>query len=227
MYDIVKRYERVSAEIIKGYEALDESASVNECLKVNGALNHDFRPVWPGTHIIGSAFTVKARAGDNLILHKAISLLKPGDVLVVTCDGFLESGGMWGGIMSLSAKANGAVGMIIDGSVRDTMLMKDVGFWVWSRGINVKMSTKVTPGKINVPITIGNVVVNPGDLIFADNDAVVCVPRELAASTLEIALSREKDEAITIANAKKDGSWVYNNKFKAKFAALGLSEEPD
>ncbi len=227
MYDIVKKYKKVSPETLKRYEVMDESASINECLKINGAVNHDFRPVWPGTRLVGTALTVQVRPGDNLILHKAVSMVQPGDVLVVSCDGYLESGGMWGGIMSLGAKSNGAVGMIIDGAVRDTMLMKEIGFWVWSRGINIKGSTKVTPGKINNPIMIGNVRVNPGDLVFADNDSVVFVPCDLAESTLEIALKREEDEAKVSELTKKDGSWVYNNKFKAKFEALGLSEEPD
>ena len=227
MYDIIKHYEKVSPEILKAYEVMDESASINECLKVNGAVTHEFRPVWPGKRIIGTAFTVKARPGDNLILHKAISLLKPGDVLVVSCDGYQESGGMWGGIMSLAAKTNGAVGMVIDGCVRDTMVMQEIGFWVWSRGIDVKMSTKITPGKINHPVIIGGVLVNPGDLVFADNDSVVFVPRELASSTLETAIKREENEAKVIAETKKDGCYVYNTNFKAKFDALGLSEAPE
>ena len=100
---------------------------------------------------MGVALTVRARPGDNLIIHKAISMLKPGDILVVTCDGFQESGGMFGGIMSTSAKKMGAGGLIIDGCVRDTMMMKKVGFPVWSRGISVKKSTKVTGGQIMYP----------------------------------------------------------------------------
>ena len=228
MFDIIKTYEKVGADIIKKYDTLDESASINECLKVSGALNHDFRPVWPGTKIIGAAFTVRARAGDNLILHKALTLLKPGDVLVVTCDGFLESGGMWGGIMSTAAKAMGCPGMIIDGSVRDTMLMKEIGWYVWSRGIDVKRSTKATGGKINHPIVIGNVPVNPGDLVFADNDGVVIVPRLQAAEVFDMACEREKREAVLLEKVRKDGTQTFNGNeaFKAAYEKLGLTEEP-
>ena len=104
MYDVVKTYEKVSQEWIDKYSVIEESASINECMEVSGSLNHEFRPVWPESRAVGAALTVRARPGDNLIIHKAISMLKPGDILVVTCDGFQESGGMFGGIMSTSAK---------------------------------------------------------------------------------------------------------------------------
>ena len=226
MYDIVKNYLKVSDDLIEKYGTIEESASINECLRTNGALNHDFRPVWPESRMVGRAFTVCARAGDNLILHKAITMLKPGDVLVVSCDGFQESGGMWGGIMSAAAKKMGAAGMVIDGCVRDTVMMKKVGFPVWSRGINIKASTKLTGGRINNPVTVGNVLVNPGDLVFADNDAVVIVPREQAEATLVKALEREKKEDEALIRVQQDGTYTfYGNPFKDTYAKLGLSEE--
>lgn len=228
MFDVLKTYDKVGADIIKKFSTLDESASINESLKVSGALNHDFRPVWPGTKIVGAAFTVRTRAGDNLMLHKALTLLKPNDVLVVSCDGFQESGGMWGGIMSTAAKTMGCPGMIIDGCVRDTMMMKKIEWWVWSRGISVKRSTKLTPGQINHPIVLGNVLINPGDLVFADNDGVVIVPREQAAEVYELACAREKKEDEMLEKVKKDGTQTFNGNaaFKEAFAKLGLSEEP-
>ncbi|MGN0974639.1 MAG: 4-carboxy-4-hydroxy-2-oxoadipate aldolase/oxaloacetate decarboxylase [Gemmiger sp.] len=228
MYDVVKTYEKVSAEWIEKYSVIEESASINECMEVSGALNHDFRPVWPGTRAVGAALTVRARAGDNLIIHKAISMLKPGDVLVVTCDGFQESGGMFGGIMSTSAKKMGARALIIDGCVRDTMMMKQVEFPVWSRGISIKKSTKLTGGQINVPIVIGGVLVNPGDLIFADNDAVVCIPREKVAEVYEKAMAREAHEDNMLKRVLSEPDLTtFNDDFRATYAKLGLREEPD
>lgn len=225
--DIVKTYPQVSDELIRAYARLDESASINECLPVNGALAHDFRPVWPEQKAVGRAFTVRARPGDNLILHKAITMIRPGDILVVTCDGFQESGGMWGGIMSRAAVTMGAAGLVMDGSVRDTVMMKRVGFKVWSRGISVRASTKATPGKINNPVVIGGVLVNPGDLIFADNDGVVCVPRELAAETLRKAEERELAEDESLRKVETDGTFTfYGTSFHENYARLGLSEEP-
>ena len=228
MYDIVKTYKKVDESLIKKYrDDLEESASIYEVMG-SGALNHDFRPVWPETRIVGSAFTVQARAGDNLILHKAITLLKPNDVLVVSCDGFQESGGMWGGIMSVAAKTMGCPGMIIDGCVRDSIMMKNIEWWVWSRGFSIKRSTKMAPGKINNPIVVGNVLVNPGDLVFADNDGVVIVPRERAQEVYDQACAREKKEEGTIASVQKDGTAAFkgNAAFQEAFARLGLSEEP-
>jgi 4-hydroxy-4-methyl-2-oxoglutarate aldolase len=224
MIDVVKNYEKVGLELIKKYSALEESASINESLEVSGALTHDFRPVWPGNKMAGAAFTVRARAGDNLILHKAITMIKPGDVLVVACDGFQESGGMWGGIMSTAAQKMGAAGLVIDGSVRDTMMMKKINWPVWARGVSVKRSTKITGGQINVPIVIGNVLVAPGDLVFADNDAVVIVPREIAAEVLEKAKKREEDEDATLERVLNQGALTFE-KFKDAYTRLGLKEE--
>lgn len=228
MYDVVKVYEKVSQEWIDKYSVIEESASINECMEVSGSLSHEFRPVWPGTRAVGAALTVRARPGDNLIIHKAISMLKPGDMLVVTCDGFQESGGMFGGIMSTSAKKMGAAGLVIDGCVRDTMMMKKVEFPVWSRGISIKRSTKVTGGQINVPIVIGGVLVNPGDLIFADNDAVVCIPREKVAETYEKAMAREAHEDNMLQRVLNEPDLTtFNDDFRATYKALGLKEEEE
>lgn len=227
MYDVVKTYDKVSAEWIEKYSKIEESASINECMEVSGAFNHDFRPVWPGVRAVGAALTVRARAGDNLIIHKAISMIKPGDILVVTCDGFQESGGMFGGIMSTSSQHQGAAGLIIDGCVRDTMMMKKVGFPVWSRGISIKRSTKVTGGQINVPIVIGGVLVNPGDLIFADNDAVVCIPKDKVEETYKLAMAREAHEDHMLERVLNEGITTFNDDFRATYAALNLREEPD
>lgn len=228
MYDVIKRYDKVAEEVVKGFEKVGESASVNECLAVNGALNHDFRPVWPGIRAVGRAFTVTCRAGDNLILQKAITMLKPLDFLMISCDGFQESGGMWGGLMSNAAMTMGAVGMVIDGCVRDSMMMKEIGWSCWSRGISVKRSTKVTPGKINHSIVMGNIAIHPGDLVFADNDGVVVVPRLEAPAVLERVLEREAAEEVSLSHLRQDGTYnFYRYKFNEMYEKLGLTEEPD
>lgn len=224
MFDIIKNYEKVSRELVEKFSKLEESASINECMQVNGAMNHDIRPVWPGSRMCGTALTVCARAGDNLMLHKAISMAKPGDVIVITCDGFQESGGMWGGIMSNAAQTMGAAGMVTDGSVRDTMMMKEINFPVFSRGIGVKRSTKALGGTINHPIVVGGVLVHPGDLVFADNDSVVVVPREQAEEIYELAVAREQHEDNTLVKAKLDGTVTFQT-FEKEFRALNLSEE--
>ena len=224
MFDIIKNYEKVSQELVEKFSKLEESASINECMQVNGAMNHDIRPVWPGSRMCGTALTVCARAGDNLMLHKAISMAKPGDVIVITCDGFQESGGMWGGIMSNAAQTMGAAGMVTDGSVRDTMMMKEINFPVFSSGIGVKRSTKALGGTINHPIVVGGVLVHPGDLVFADNDSVVVVPREQAEEIYKLAVAREQHEDNTLVKAKLDGTVTFQT-FEKEFRALNLSEE--
>ncbi len=187
MYDVVKTYEKVSQEWIDKYSVIEESASINECMEVSGSLNHEFRPVWPESRAVGVALTVRARPGDNLIIHKAISMLKPGDILVVTCDGFQESGGMFGGIMSTSAKKMGAGGLII-----------------------------------------GGVLVNPGDLIFADNDAVICIPREQVAETYDKAMAREAHEDNMLERVLREPELTtFNEEFQATYRNLGLNEEAD
>ena len=227
MYDVIRTYPSVSEELIHGFSQIQESASVNECLTKNGALTHDFRPVWPGTHAVGRAFTVQARPGDNLILQKALTMLRPLDFVLVSCDGFQEAGGMWGGIMSNAAQVQGAVGLVIDGCVRDTMMMKRINFPVWSRGISVKRSTKCTPGTINHPIIMGNVCIHPGDLVVADNDSVVVVPRQEAEQVLQRVIEREKSEEETLKHVRQDGAYLFARYgFDRAYAKLGLTEEP-
>jgi len=226
MYDIIKHYPKVSKELVEKYSKLDESASINECMKVNHAMSNDLRPVWPGMKCCGVALTVCSRPGDNLMLHKAISIAQPGDVIVMDCGDYNECGGMFGGIMSNACKTRGVVGLITNGCVRDTMMQKQIGFPVWSKGISVRRSTKHEPGTINHQVIVGGIVVNPGDLIFADNDAIVVVPREDAEEVYEKALAREKHEDEMLVKVQTDGTATFQN-FAKNFAELSLSEEED
>ncbi len=232
MFDVIKTYEKVSPELVAKYEQFEESASLHECMGKKGAFGGAVKPVWPGTRVCGPAFTVEARPGDNLILHKAIDMLKPGDVLVVSYQGDTRTGGMWGGMMSASAQAKGCKGLITDGSVRDTMLMKELGWPVFSKGINVEGTTKAMPGKINHPIHMCGVTINPGDLIFADNDDVVVVPREIAQEVYDETMAREVKEAKLLKRIQAGEGTTYdlsgfNAKYEALKAAGGITEEPD
>ncbi len=224
-YDINRIHGGVSDEWIEKYRAFEESASINECLRENGALTHDFRPVWPGSRAVGRAFTVQCRAGDNLIIHKAITMLGKNDFLIITCDGFRESGGMFGGMMSTTAQKFGCSGLVIDGCVRDTMLMKEIGFPVWSRGVSIRRSTKLTPGKINVPIVIGGILIEPGQLIFADNDAVVRIPHGEVEAVYEKAKEREESEAARLEDIIHGDAHTFNEQFRKTLESLGLTEE--
>jgi 4-hydroxy-4-methyl-2-oxoglutarate aldolase len=230
MYDIIKKYEKVCPKLVALYSVFEESASIHESMGMNSrsVMDMDIRPVWPGMRLCGTAFTVQTRLGDNLIVHKALDMLKPGDVLVIATGGNNTTGGLWGAMMTASAKEKGCAGMVTDGAVRDSMLIKELGFPVFSRGLTVKGATKALPGKINHPVMIGGILVNPGDLIFADNDSVVVVPREQAQEVYEKTLARENKEADLLKKIQSGEGTTYNLAgFDAVFAKLGLSEEPD
>ena len=228
MYDIIKHYEKVPAELVEKYAAFEESASIHESMGRRNALGGSVKPVWPGTRACGPAFTVQCRPGDNAILHKALDLLQPGDVLVVAYEGDTRTGGMWGGMMSASAQARGCVGLVTDGAVRDTMLMKELDFPVFAQGVNVVGTTKAFPGTINHTVTLCGVTVRPGDLVFADNDDVVIVPREEAQEVYNITLAREQKEELLLRRIKNGEGTTYNlSGFDKIVLTLNLSEEPD
>ncbi len=231
-FDIIKHYEKVPADLVAKYAEFDESASIHECMGKRGSMGGHIKPVWPGSRICGPAFTVEARPGDNAIIHKALDMLKPGDVLMISYKGDTRTGGMWGGMMSASAQAQGAAGMITDGAVRDTMTMKELGFPVFSSAVNVEGTTKAFPGKINHPIIMYGVTVNPGDLVFADNDDVVVVPRAEAQEVYEKTRAREDKEAILLKRIQNHEGTTYNlsgfcNKINELIEKGELTEEPD
>lgn len=226
VFDIIMQFERTSPEIVKEYAKLQESASINESLpQKNGALHSSIRAVWPGMRLCGTAFTVQCGVGDNIMLHKAITLVRPGEVLMVTNRDYDEAGGMFGGMMAASAKARGAAGLVIEGACRDTMLIKELNFPTFARNICIKATTKAIPGLINHPIIIGGVLVHPGDLVFGDNDSVVVVPREQAAEVLKIAKEREEREDRQLQQILDGGLCTFDF-FSTSYQKLNLKEEP-
>ena len=226
LYDIIKHYPKVAKELVEKFAKLSESASINEVMATNHAMSNVIRPVWPGMRCCGVALTVCSRPGDNLMLHKAISMGQPGDVIVIDCGDYDECGGMFGGNMSNACQTRGIVGLVTNGCVRDTMMQKKIGFPVFAKGISVRRSTKHEPGTINHQVIVGGIPVNPGDLIFADNDGIVVVPREEAEGIYEKAYAREAYEDANLSNILKDGSTTFKT-FAKEFAALHLSEEAD
>jgi len=142
--------------------------------------------------VCGNAFTVKVRAGDNLLIHKALDMLRPGDVLVVDGEGDV-SRALVGEIMMRQGRAKGAVGFVIDGAVRDVDAFEAQGFPCWARGVNLRGPMKDGPGIVNSPVSVGGMVVNPGDVIVGDSDGLVAIA---PADALRIAgLARQKAAA--------------------------------
>ena len=171
-------------------------SDVLEALEISHLLDGAIRPVWNGAQIIGPAVTALNMPGDTLMMHYALELCKPGDVLVVSCAGHNPSA-TWGKIVTVAGQAKGIAGAIIDGAVRDTTSIREVKFPVWSRSIDPRGSTRKGPGSINVPILCGGVTVNPGDLVMADDDGIIVFPASRMAELLAAAQKRvAREESI-------------------------------
>ena len=172
-----------------------EAALIHEAMGKKGALNACIKPAYPGAKVCGFALTIKSMPGDNLMLHKALSIAQPGDVLVAAVNGFCEAG-LWGEIASVAAIERGVLGLVTDGAVRDIDPISKLGFPVFSKGLSIKGTTKRQKGEINTPIIIGDILVNPGDVIIGDTDGVVVIPRDKISETIQAAkdLKAREDE---------------------------------
>jgi 4-hydroxy-4-methyl-2-oxoglutarate aldolase len=183
------------------------AATVYEAQGAKGALDSGIKPVDPTKRLAGPACTVDARPGDNLIYHHAVLKAKPGDVLVVDAKGFLEAG-PWGDVLTVLAMKKGIAGLVINGSVRDANTIIELGFPVFCRGLSIKGTAKNQPGKVNVPITMGDVVINPGDIIVGDRDGIAVVPSSEVDSTIASSLAREEKETKMRAAIEQGASTV-------------------
>jgi len=168
------------------------------------------RPCHDGTKLVGPALTVKVPPGDNLMVHKAIDIARPGDVIVVDAGGELTQA-IIGEIMSRHAEKRGVAGMVIDGAIRDAGALAKSAFPVYARGITHRGPYKDGPGEINVPVSIGGLVIQPGDIVVGDEDGLVAVPVDLAEQLIAAAnATRAKEDRILadINAGKVDRSWV-------------------
>jgi len=170
------------------------AATIYEAQGAKGALDSGIKPIAPGMRLAGPALTVDTRPADNLMLHYAMLKAKPGDVLVVDAKGFLEAG-VWGDVFTEQAQRIGLAGLVIHGAVRDAAAMTEAGFPVFSRGLSIKGTGKHQPGRLNVTVTIGDVGIDPGDIIVGDQDGVVVVRRHEVDAVLLKSHQREEKEA--------------------------------
>ncbi|MDE2453553.1 MAG: 4-carboxy-4-hydroxy-2-oxoadipate aldolase/oxaloacetate decarboxylase [Burkholderiales bacterium] len=186
---------RVEEAVVDAARALPTSTLHEAGAKV-GALPSGLRPLAPTMRLCGPALTVHSPPGDNLWLHRALDIARPGEVLVVHVGGAWEHG-YWGEIMATMAQARGLAGLVIDGCVRDGARLVEMGFPVFARGLCMRGTGKDfgAIGWINHPIRVGEITVEAGDLVAGDGDGVVVLPRERAAAIVEKARQREVDEA--------------------------------
>jgi 4-hydroxy-4-methyl-2-oxoglutarate aldolase len=191
-------FERPAAELVKRGKTFG-TATLHEAGGKIGALPAAIKPMDPSFVISGPAFTVHSPPGDNLWLHRAIAVAKPGDILVVYTEGVYEHG-YWGEIMSTAGNAAKLGGLVIDACVRDGALLGKVGFPVFARGLCIRGTGKdfAARGWLNAPLLLGDVTVEPGDLIVGDTDGVVAIPRAAVETVLQKSREREEKEAETM-----------------------------
>jgi 4-hydroxy-4-methyl-2-oxoglutarate aldolase len=169
-------------------------ATVSEAMGRTGLLGPGIRPIQQGVRIAGTAVTVLSWPGDNLMIHAAVEQCGEGDVLVVTTTS-PSTDGMFGELFATALRRRGVRGVIINAGIRDTRELREMGFAAWSRAVSAQGTVKATGGSVNVPVAVDGQVIRPGDVIVADDDGVVVVPRERARWAAEASEAREKKEA--------------------------------
>lgn len=169
------------------------SATVYEAQGAKGALDVGIKPIDVNSRLVGRALTVDTRPADNLMLHYALLKARPGDVLVVDAKAFVEAG-PWGDVLTAAAMKVGVAGLVINGAVRDASAIVEAGFPVFCRGLSIKGTAKNQPGRLNVSLTIGDILIRPGDVIVGDRDGVVVVAADEIDSVLTSAEVREAKE---------------------------------
>jgi len=206
---IFKRTRQVSPQIVESFQGLPV-ANISDCMGRITAAGARLRPMHKNGYLAGPALTVKTRPGDNLMIHKALTMARPGDVIVVDGGGDLTNA-LFGEIMVATAVKIGLAGIVLNGAVRDSEEIGRGEFPLYAAGVTHRGPYKDGPGEINVPIAIDGMVILPGDLVVGDADGLLCIPFEdvedvLAATRKKMQL--EKEMLANIAAGKLDTTWI-------------------
>ena len=208
-FQICALTRRVDSQIVEAFRALPV-ANVSDCMSRMTAGGASLRPYHAKGVLAGPAFTVKTRPGDNLMIHKALHMAKPGDVIVVDAGGDVTNA-LIGELMVATAVKNGIAGFVMNGAIRDVDAIGAGTFPVYAAGVTHRGPYKDGPGSINVLISLNGMVINPGDLILGDADGLLCVPIDEAQALLEATRRKQDAEKVTIREIEEgtlDTKWI-------------------
>src|SRR3989449_10575389 len=217
---IVRAVARAEAQVVRALGELGV-ATVHEAQGRTGLMRPYLRPIYPTAKAAGSAITVLSQPGDNLMIHAAMELCQPGDLLVVTTTSE-STDGMFGELLAVSARARGVVGLVIDAGVRDVADLTAIDFPVWAKAISAQGTVKATPGSVNVPVVCAGAIVRPGDVMAGDVDGVVVVPRNAATEIARLGTERAAKEEKTRERLRNGELGLDFYGFRAKLAELGV-----